>query len=337
MDPPKHLRASAVGQLADGVDHAERSEAVCSSTRKQLSDSTAWVAAVRRRGRHRKSDAAIDAAIFSMLLSDRNLSSMAVHREMLKNPRYSLSERTLRRRMNEFLEFQRARSVCGDNVDDPVLTMGDPSQVQEGLVGSASASIAMGNNRFDENASCSDDTAISSLHKLFAYAESNVFARDFDGDAPSFSTDSVARNELKFVLMAHSYVLFQQAASAQPSGIAFDAAVVKDESQKVGMRSVCPPVDHVVEPSSFQGQNQAELVDEVASADSDRPEELRERLETDFASLSHEAVDEFMKEVELAVQQHRREMAARAAQLMSELPASKKRELLCKLKERSRS
>lgn len=137
--------------------------------------------------------------------------------------------------------------------------------------------------------------------------------------------------------MAHSYVLFQQAASAQPSGIAFDAAVVKDESQKVGMRSVCPPVDHVVEPSSFQGQNQAELVDEVASADSDRPEELRERLETDFASLSHEAVDEFMKEVELAVQQHRREMAARAAQLMSELPASKKRELLCKLKERSRS
>lgn len=314
-----------MGQLADGVDHAERSEAVCSSTRKQLSDSTAWVAAVRRRGRHRKSDAAIDAAIFSMLLSDRNLSSMAVHREMLKNPRYSLSERTLRRRMNEFLEFQRARSVCGDNVDDPVLTMSDPSQVQEGLVGSASASIAMGNNRFDENASCSDDTAISSLHKLFAYAESNVFARDFDGDAPSFSTDSVARNELK------------QAASAQPSGIAFDAAVVKDESQKVGMRSVCPPVDHVVEPSSFQGQNQAELVDEVASADSDRPEELRERLETDFASLSHEAVDEFMKEVELAVQQHRREMAARAAQLMSELPASKKRELLCKLKERSRS
>lgn len=89
---------------------------------------------MRRRGRHRKSDAAIDAAIFSMLLSDRNLSSMAVHREMLKNPRYSLSERTLRRRMNEFLEFQRARSVCGDNVDDPVLTMSDPSQVQVCLV-----------------------------------------------------------------------------------------------------------------------------------------------------------------------------------------------------------
>lgn len=63
----------------------------------------------------------------------------------------------------------------------------------------------MGNNRFDENASCSDDTAISSLHKLFAYAESNVFARDFDGDAPSFSTDSVARNELK---VARNVILF---------------------------------------------------------------------------------------------------------------------------------
>uniref|UniRef100_A0A915BL21 Uncharacterized protein n=1 Tax=Parascaris univalens TaxID=6257 RepID=A0A915BL21_PARUN len=325
MDPQKHLRASEAGEVAGGIDHKERSETVCSSTRKQLSDPTAWLAAVRRRGRHRKSDAAIDAAIFSMLLSGRNLSSMAVHREMLKNPRYSLSERTVRRRMNEFLELQRARSVCGDNVDDPVLTMSDPLQIQEGLVGGASASITMGNNRFDENVTCSDDTAISSLHKLFAYAESNVFTRDFDDDTLSLSTDSVARSELK------------QTASAQSSGITFDVAVVKEESQKVGMRSVCSSDDHVVEPSSFQSHNQAELVDEVANANGDRPEELRERLEIDFASLSHEAVDEFMKEVELAVQQHRREMAARAAQLMSELPASKKRELLCKLKERSRS
>ncbi|VDM28299.1 unnamed protein product [Toxocara canis] len=91
--------------------------------------------------------------------------------------------------------------------------------------------------------------------------------------------------------------------------------------------------DSLVESSAFQGQNQAELGDDGRS---DGGEELRERLEAEFASLSHEALDEFMREVELAVQQHRRQMAAKAAALISELPATKKRQLLQKLKTHSK-
>ncbi|VDK40404.1 unnamed protein product [Anisakis simplex] len=82
---------------------------------------------MQRRGRHRKSDAAIDAAIFSMLLSGRHLTAMTVHRELLKNPRYNLSERTVRRRMNEFLEFQRSRNTLSSsfNADHSLLTDND--------------------------------------------------------------------------------------------------------------------------------------------------------------------------------------------------------------------
>uniref|UniRef100_A0A0M3JAH4 Transcriptional regulator n=1 Tax=Anisakis simplex TaxID=6269 RepID=A0A0M3JAH4_ANISI len=59
--------------------------------------------------------------------------------------------------------------------------------------------------------------------------------------------------------------------------------------------------------------------------------ELKERLESEFASLSPEVINEFMHDLETAVQQHRRHMAAKAAALISELPQSKRHQLLQKL------
>lgn len=75
----------------------------------------------KRRGRHRKSDALIDYAIYNILKSGKAVSPIVVHRELSKNPLYNLSERTLRRRLAEFGNSRNALASRRPRSCEPVV------------------------------------------------------------------------------------------------------------------------------------------------------------------------------------------------------------------------
>lgn len=92
------------------------------------------------------------------------------------------------------------------------------------------------------------------------------------------------------------------------------------------------------EPSRFlrQNQNQTEVAEEKVGSSGctmNDNEDLQAMLEANFALLSREGIEKFMMKLHSAIQQHRQKMASKAAEMMRELPANIRLELLDHLKD----